>query len=246
MGLLDGFFKKKLKVDFDFSTLEVDMHSHLIPGIDDGAATLDDSIEMIRRFHALGIRKIITTPHIKNGVFDNTSEIIKAGEKLVKEAIAQEGIDIEFEAAAEYFFDYSFMEKIVKDDLLSFSNRHVLVEYSFGQTPMGDEEMFFELQMKQYHPILAHFERYPYYHGSLKKAESLRNRGIKIQLNFGSIIGHYGPQVQKQAELMLKEKMVDLISSDCHRIEHLDFFEASKNHPNLALIAEQKLWNGRF
>jgi tyrosine-protein phosphatase YwqE len=246
MSWITNILSKKNSEPFDFGKLKIDMHSHLIPGIDDGAATLEESLVMIQRFKQMGYQKIITTPHIKTGSYDNTSEIIKHGERKVKAALEQLNLEIEFEAAAEYFFDYSFIEKIENDDLLTFSNGHILVEYSFIQPPMGDDDMFFKLQMKGLKPILAHFERYVYWHGSIQKAEELRNRGVKIQINIGSIIGHYGPQIQKQAEKLLKANCVDLISSDCHRIEHLEIFEQEATHPFLKLIDIDKLYNHKL
>jgi protein-tyrosine phosphatase len=246
MSLFSSLFSKKEIIPFDLSSLKVDMHSHLIPGIDDGAATLEDSLEMLRKLESLGYRKIITTPHIKTGSFDNTTEIIKAGEKIVKEAIEKEGINLQFEAAAEYFFDYTFMERIESEDLLTFGNKNILVEYSFAQAPVGHKEMYFALQMKGYQPIMAHFERYPYYHGSTKMAEELRDKGIKIQVNILSFIGHYGPQIQKQAEMLLKENMIDLIATDCHRIEHLLLIEGNLNHKNMQKLNDLRLANQKL
>lgn len=233
MGIFSGLFGKKDCPEFNYGELRVDMHSHLIPGIDDGARTMEDTLEMLRGFKEMGYSKIVTTPHIKLGSFENTSEIIRAGEADVKKAIEKHKIDIDFEAAAEYYFDYSFIERIEKDDILSFSNGHVLIEYSFRQRPMGYKEMIFALQMKEYKPIIAHFERYPYYHGSVKKAAKLRDRGVKIQVNILSLFGHYGPEVQKQAALLIKEDQVDLLGSDCHRIDHLDILRQNAKDPLL-------------
>jgi protein-tyrosine phosphatase len=243
MSWLTKWFSKESLPDFDFSIFGADMHSHLIPGIDDGSANMEATVEMLRKFQELGYKKIITTPHIKTGVFNNTTEIIQSGEKLVLAEIDRLGLDLKFEAAAEYFFDYSFMERIEKEDLLTFSNGHLLLEYSFSQPPMGESEMFFSLQMKQIRPILAHFERYPYYHGTVKKAAELREKGVKIQLNILSMFGHYGPQVQKQAELLIKEKQVDLIGSDCHRIEHLKLMAHHAKHPLLHKVKDLNLFN---
>lgn len=246
MSWLKNIFKKEEIIPLDPSILEVDMHSHLIPGIDDGAANMDETMGMLRRFKSLGYRKVITTPHIKLGSFDNTTEIIRSGYDEVKKVMKAEGLDLEFDVAAEYFFDYSFMEKIESGDLMTFSNNHILVEYAFGQPPVGQHEMFFQLQMKGLKPILAHFERYPYYHGTVKDAQELRDKGIKIQVNLGSFFGHYGPQIQKQAELMLKEGAIDLVSSDCHRMEHLELFEQHLGHKNIASLRELKLYNSKL
>ncbi len=246
MSILKNWLGRSSVSDFDFSKLGTDMHSHLIPGIDDGSNSLEESIDMLLKFKNLGYKKIITTPHIKTGVFDNSSDLILSGAKLVQDEIKKRNIDIEFEAAAEYFYDFSFIEKIEKNDVLTFSNNHVLVEYSFNQAPMGENEMFFALQMKQYNPILAHFERYPYYHGSTRKAEELRNKGIKIQVNLLSLFGHYGPQIQKQAALLIKERQVDLLGSDCHRIEHLQFLEKNLKNDLLNRAGDLGLFNNQL
>jgi protein-tyrosine phosphatase len=243
MNMLKKWFGGNSKPDFDFSLIGKDMHSHLIPSIDDGSQHMESTIEMLRKFQELGFTKIITTPHIKTGVFNNTSEIIRSGADAVKKAIKVNGLDIDFEVGAEYFFDFSFIEKIEKNDILSFSDKHVLIEYSFNQPPMGENEMYFSLQLKQYKPILAHFERYPYYHGSVVKAEDLRRKGVKIQVNLLSLFGHYGPHVQKQAALLIKEKQVDLLGSDCHRIEHLELLERNCKNKLLHKTLDLKLFN---
>jgi tyrosine-protein phosphatase YwqE len=246
MNIFNKLLLKKSVSDFDFSKLRTDMHSHLIPGIDDGSTDMESTIIMLRKFQDLGYKKVITTPHIKTGVFDNTSEIILAGFEDVKAEILKQGISIEFEAAAEYFYDFSFMERIEKDDILSFSNKHVLLEYSFNQPPMGENEMYFALQMKQYKPILAHFERYPYYHGSVKRAQELRDKGVKIQVNLLSLFGHYGPEVQKQTALLIKENQVDLFGSDCHRIEHLELLEKNRQNTLLSKSNVLRLFNSEL
>lgn len=246
MGLFAQLFSKKEYPEFDFSSLKVDMHSHLIPGIDDGSDSMEETVMMLRKFIDLGFSKVITTPHIKLGSFDNTSEIIRQGEADVRKAIADYWLDIEFEVAAEYYFDYSFIEKIESGDILSFSDGHVLFEYSFHQKPMAYKEMIFALQMKGYKPILAHFERYPYYHGSTNKAAELRDRGVKIQLNLLSLFGHYGPAVQKQAELLVKENQIDLVGSDCHRIDHLEIIQANAKNPYLNKLVEMDIFNAKL
>lgn len=243
MSFFNLRFSKKDLPEFDFSSLKVDMHSHLIPGIDDGSNSMEETLAMLRKFKEMGFSKVITTPHIKLGSFENTSEIIQQGAHEVKQAILENNLDIHFEAAAEYYFDFSLMEKIEKNDILSFSDGHVLVEYSFHQRPMGYKEMIFALQMKGYKPILAHFERYPYYHNSVEKAEQLRDRGVKIQLNLLSLFGHYGPAIQKQAELLIKEKQVDLVASDCHRLDHLEIIQANAKNPHLHKLMEMDIFN---
>lgn len=247
MSLFKSIFGKKELPPLDISKIKVDMHSHLIPGIDDGSQSMEDTLDMLKAFQDLGYTHIITTPHIKLGSFENTTEIIRSGESEVLKAIdAREDLNIKFQAAAEYFFDFSFMDRIEKNDLLSFCDNHVLVEYAFGQPPMGEKDMFFALQMKGYKPILAHFERYGYFHGSVKVAQELRDKGIKIQANLCSFVGHYGPEVQKQAELMLKENCIDLVSSDGHRMEHLAIIASNLDHKNMSALNNLTLYNSKL
>ena len=224
-----GLFSKKYSADI--SRLKVDVHSHLIPGIDDGAQTMDHSLGMINRFVELGYQKLVTTPHVMTDTYNNSPEIILSGLNQVREAIKSAAIDIEIDASAEYYFDEFLIERINKRELLTFGDNHVLFEFSFNQAPSHVDELIFAFQSNGFRPVLAHFERYVYYSG-IEKAQELSERGVLIQLNLNSLTGHYGKQAQKQAELLIDRKFVDLAGSDCHRIEHLDILQRhlSKKH----------------
>jgi tyrosine-protein phosphatase YwqE len=224
-----GLFSKKRPADI--SRLKVDVHSHLIPGIDDGAQTMDHSLGMINRFVELGYQKLVTTPHVMTDTYNNSPEIIFGGLNQLREAIKSSSMDIEIDAAAEYYFDEFLIERINKRELLTFGDNHVLFEFSFNQAPSHVDELIFAFQSNGFRPVLAHFERYVYYSG-IEKAQELRERGVLIQLNLNSLTGHYGKQAQKQAELLIDRKFVDLAGSDCHRIEHLDILQRhlSKKH----------------
>ncbi|MCH2225915.1 MAG: histidinol phosphatase [Crocinitomicaceae bacterium] len=211
---------------FDLSKLKVDMHSHLIPGIDDGAKTMDQSIAMLAKFESFGFQKVITTPHIMGDFYRNTPEIILSGKERVTEIARKLGLSIEIEAAAEYYFDESLINRLKnKEQLLTFSGNRVLFEFSMHQKPDRLKPLFFELLSQGYQPVLAHFERYNYYHGSVDKAFEFSEQGIEIQLNFNSLIGHYGPKVKDQARLLVESKKVDFVASDCHRMDHLMIME---------------------
>jgi tyrosine-protein phosphatase YwqE len=227
MGILQSIFSKKnSKLPYDLSDLVVDVHSHLIPGIDDGAQTMDQTIGMLLKFHDLGIRRIITTPHIMSDMYNNTPEIILKGLDDVKAVIEKLKIDIEIEAAAEYFFDEFLIEKVKKKELLTFGESHVLFEFSFSTEPLQIADLIFRMKTNGYQPILAHFERYPYYFNQPEKhVEDFKMKGVKLQMNLNSLTGHYGPQVRKQAELMIDKGWVDMVGSDCHRIDHLAILE---------------------
>ena len=232
MGLF-GFFsaKPKNRVALDLSKVKVDMHSHLIPGIDDGAQNMEETIGMLAKFEALGFSKIITTPHIKHPSYPNSSAIILSGLNEVRNQMKELGISLTLEAAAEYFYDESFLEKVKSRDLLTFGDNYVLFEFSFYHTPTFVDVLFDELIKAGYKPVIAHFERYLYFLGSIEKAVEWRKRGVNIQVNLLSLTGHYGMEIKKQAEMLLDACEFDFIGTDCHRIEHLTILEENLTRP---------------
>ena len=246
MSLFSTLFKKKSLELFDLSKIGIDMHSHLIPGIDDGSRSMDETIAMLAKFESLGYKKIITTPHIMQEVYPNTSEIINQGLKQVQETAKSLGLSIEIEAAAEYYFDDHLIELIKHKDILSFGQNYVLVEFSFHTPPIFEDQLFFEMQMAKYKPVLAHFERYPYFHDSLDKAKEYREKGVNIQVNLNSFTGHYGPQVRKQAEKLIDANLVDFVGSDCHRMQHLMMLEEHLSNPYFHKLEKLNLKNGEL
>jgi protein-tyrosine phosphatase len=225
MSIFSFLQSKRESVSIDLSILEVDVHNHLLPGIDDGAKTMDHTIGMLRKFEELGYKKLIMTPHVMNGVYNNTRETILGKLEEVKTVAASLGMNLELEASAEYFFDDTLFDRLRNNDLLPFAGNHILFECSFRNEPSQLEEFVFQLCTSGYQPVIAHFERYPYYHGSTDFANRLRDMGVWIQLNFNSLTGHYGPEVKKQGIRLIKEGLVDIASTDCHRIEHLQLLE---------------------
>ena len=163
MGILDKLFgKKEALPPADLGVLKTDMHSHLIPDIDDGAPTVDASIELILELQALGYTKLITTPHIMSDFYKNTPEIINAGPETMRAELKNRNIDIELAAAAEYYMDFDFESKIDSKDLLTFGSNYVLFEISFINEPDQLNDVIFKMRTSGYTPILAHVERYPY------------------------------------------------------------------------------------
>ena len=246
MSLFSTLFKKKSLELFDLSKIGIDMHSHLIPGIDDGSRSMDETIAMLAKFESLGYKKIITTPHIMQEVYPNTSEIINQGLKQVQETAKSLGLSIEIEAAAEYYFDDHLIQLIKHKDILSFGQNYVLVEFSFHTPPIFEDQLFFEMQMAKYKPVLAHFERYPYFHDSLDKAKEYRDKGVNIQVNLNSLTGHYGPQVRKQAEKLIDANLVDFVGSDCHRMQHLMMLEEHLSNSYFHKLGKLNLKNSQL
>jgi tyrosine-protein phosphatase YwqE len=240
------FSKKEIGLPADLSILKTDMHSHLIPGIDDGSQSMDETIAMLAKFKELGYKKIVTTPHIMSDYYRNTPEIILDGLAKVREELKRINLDIEIEAAAEYYFDETLFTKLEEESFLTFNNKHVLIEFSFSNEPQGHDKLFYDMRIKGYKPVIAHFERYLFFHGSIEKAQTWRENGMLIQLNINSLFGHYGLAVQKQAEKLIDAGLVDYIATDCHRIEHLAILEKNLTNKYLKKVLEFPLHNQKI
>ena len=214
-----GFFNKK------YAKLSLDLHSHLIPNVDDGSKSMGQSINMLKRLIDLGFKKIITTPHIHPN-YPNTPEIILGGLSKLQDEVSRLNLQIELEAAAEYYVDDAFHKK-VKDGgvILSFGGKHVLVESSFLNKPVFFESAMFDLLSAGYTPVLAHPERYQFLEGSIDWLIELKSMGVLFQVTFGSLGGFYGTTPEKIAKTLLRNKMVDYLGSDLHRESHLSFLE---------------------
>ena len=224
--LFSKIFKKEEPSNNSFEWLQADMHSHLLPGIDDGSPDMNTSLELIKGFKELGYKKIITTPHILWEIYPNTADIILKKLEEVRKEISNAGIDIEFYAAAEYFINDHFAQQLEnKIPLLTISGNMVLVEFSMLNMPMDLQEVLFEMQMQNYQPVLAHPERYT---SLLRKKEffdQLKDSGCYFQMNLLSLSGHYGDDVQKLAEYLLKKNYCDLVGTDLHHTRHLSLLK---------------------
>ena len=223
--MLKWFSKKKEEeVDpLDFSILKTDIHSHFIPGIDDGSPDMETTISLIKEMQQLGFKKVITTPHVMSDFFQNSSETILNGLADVRAELKTQNINMEIDAAAEYYIDYDFEQKIGKEQFLTFGNNHLLVELSFMEAPKNLYEIIFKLQLEGYKVVLAHPERYAYY--NMKDYEEIVNRGVLLQINWLSIIGYYSPQIEKKTIVLIDAEMVSFVGSDCHNMNHADLYK---------------------
>jgi tyrosine-protein phosphatase YwqE len=242
MGLLGNLFKKKLD-PYELADLRVDIHSHLIPGIDDGSRTMDESIAMLTKFQSLGYQKVITTPHIMSEVYPNNSERIREGLDKLRENASIVGLSIDIDAAAEYYFDETLEFRVKEKNFLTFGDGYVLIEFAFHNAPMFENKIFFDMQMAGYKPVLAHFERYMYYLGSLERAVAFREKGVSIQMNLNSLTGHYGIEVKKQAERLIDAQLLDFVGTDCHRMDHLMLLESNLSNPYFHKLKDLELKN---
>ena len=152
MGFFANIFKKQEKLEpFDIGRLKVDIHSHLIPGIDDGAQDMDQAIAMLAKFERLGFKKVVTTPHVMTDSFPNTNEIILDGLEALRNEAKKSGLKIEIDAAAEYYFDETLMPKIANKELLTFGDNYVLVEFAFHSKPQFQERPSYQLPQLLFH-----------------------------------------------------------------------------------------------
>lgn len=220
MSLL--FWKKEAPSTVDLSWLTADMHSHLLPGIDDGAPDTDTSIELIKGLQGMGLQKLITTPHVLWEVYPNTTERIEQTCAGLNESLAQQEQPTTITAAAEYFIDEHF-ESLLKSKtpLLTIRYNMVLVEFSMITQPMDLQQVLFEMQMQNYQPVIAHPERYIYLKNKKTFFDELKDMGCFFQLNLLSLVGYYGTTVKELAEYLVKKKYYNFAGTDLHNKKHL-------------------------
>ena len=237
-NLLFNFFKKKI-IPFQeiFPNGFYDIHSHLLPGIDDGAKSLKYSIELIQLFRSIGINNFTTSPHILGEVWPNTPEIINQKLALVRvELIKQNITDVNIDAAAEYMLDEKFMELLQEKKLLTIKDNFILVEFSYINHPESILEIVFEIQTQGYKPILAHPERYNYYHSKFDMYQKLKHAGCYFQLNLLSLTNYYGSNVQKTAVRLLENNMIDFLGTDVHHKNHFNSLSKLGTKKNIDLL----------
>lgn len=218
-----SFFKKSAATAIaDLSFIGADMHSHLLPGIDDGLQTLEESVLFITELYNLGYRKLICTPHIISDIYPNSPETILPKLELVRAELQKRNIDIQLEAAAEYMVDID-MEKLVTENrqLLTFGQNLILIEMSFVAPSANIEQVIFQLRLKGLQPVLAHPERYAYYHKDFENYAHYLDLGCILQVNLLSLLGYYGKPVKAIAEKLVKQNMVELLGTDMHHDKHL-------------------------
>ncbi|MFT4095356.1 MAG: histidinol phosphatase [Niabella sp.] len=224
------------------------MHSHLLPGIDDGAKDIETSVELIKGLKEQGYSKLITTPHILWDMYKNTPSVIHSKLELVREELDKQGIEIELQAAAEYFLDDHVSELLQKKEpLLTIRDNWVLVEFSVMHMSMIMKEILFDMQMAGYQPVLAHPERYTYLYKKYDVLHELKENGCFFQLNILSLSGGYGKTVSEMAGYFIKNDFYDLIGTDMHHTGHLQRLKTLEFSPQLQELANSgRLMNNQL
>jgi protein-tyrosine phosphatase len=239
------FFKKKEHIDIpEYLPIQTDIHSHILPGIDDGSPDIETSLILVKGLYDLGIRRSIATPHIMSDLYRNNRDTITAALEKLKTACADAQINIELGAAAEYMLDDAFMNILKSNDqLLTIHKNIILTEQSFSVPSENLKEISFEIMMAGYKPIMAHPERYSFYHNNYDNYFLLKDQGFLLQINLLSLSGHYGSQAEKAAKFLLKQNLADLVGTDLHHMGHLAMLQNNKNLEKIHRNLEGRTYN---
>jgi protein-tyrosine phosphatase len=197
----------------------IDIHSHILPGVDDGARSIEESIKILQKAADAGVTTIVATPHVLEVPSGNDWQRVRDAFNRVKQKIVQENIYIEIILGAELFISPELPQSIEENRELCINNgSYVLLELPMLEIPPFTMQTIFELLIKGIQPIIAHPERYFEIQKDDTKLSKLIKRGVLTQLNCGSLLGRYGKRVQKTARILLKHNLIHMIASDIHSI----------------------------
>ncbi len=238
-----SFFNKKEEENL-FSLIKVDIHSHLLPKLDDGVNTFEESLIILEKMKKQGYQKVITTPHVMMGTYPNTYDGILEALQALRARIRINKLDIIVEAAAEYHIDEGFIRKLENEEkLLTFGDNYVLIETSFFNEPIYLRDVIFRLKAMDLKPILAHPERYIYFQNNKRLLKDIIDLNILFQINMNSLVGIYDKAAQKLAEWMVDNNHVNFLGTDCHNLKHIEHFEALSQNKFFKKAAKSGLLN---
>lgn len=236
--------KKKTPVYQGFSWLKQDIHSHILPGIDDGSPDIDTSLDLLRSLSDAGINQFICTPHVIGDMYHNTPQTINDALARLKKAVKENGMSTEISAAAEYMMDDHFLELLrKKEPLLTLGKNYILTELSYSSPPQKLEQISFEIHVNNYQPVMAHPERYPYYHKNYDAYSRMKELGFLLQVNLLSLTGYYGKYVMKAARFILDNDLADFVGTDLHHFNHLQVLTDKKSIKIFEKYLGNKVYN---
>ena len=238
-----GFFKKKIKLKELIPNKFVDIHSHILYGLDDGAKSLKDTQYLIKELESFGFDQFIATPHTTPLVWENTYEGICTQYNIIKQELNVN--DNKLRVASEYLMDESFFKRLESEKLLTLKDNYVLVEMSYINPPIQLYEILLALQSKGYQPVLAHPERYNFYKNDYGSFKRLKQAGCLFQMNLLSSTGYYGSGIAEVADYLLKENMYDFVGSDVHHDRHIKAFNDDVKIKNIKEL-ESVIQNNDF
>lgn len=241
------FFTKKTFL-IDYLDGFIDIHNHLLPGIDDGAKTVEDSITLLKEFSSFGVTNFVATPHIMNNYYPNTPDSIRKSHALLQNALLQNDLkDISISASAEHMIDDNFEDILEKNEVMPLRKNYLLVEMSYLQPSINFNEAINKIASHRLFPILAHPERYVFLHKSSSLYQKHKSQGILFQLNLLSLGNYYGSEVQKAAHKLLENGLIDFAASDCHNITQLNALKelklSNKTLQKILPVLENTIYN---
>ena len=235
--MISFFTKKTYLVDL----LEgfTDIHNHILPGIDDGAQTVDDSKKLLKSFGEFGVQNFIATPHIMHNYHDNNPVTIKTALSYLKNELIHDGLDhIKIDASAEHMIDDNFEVILSKKQVQPLARDYLLIEMSYLQPPINFDTAIEAIAQNRFFPVLAHPERYNFLHKRLRRYSEFKEQGIQFQLNMLSLGNYYGKEVSKIGIKLLEEGMIDFIGSDVHNMDHLNALKKLTLSKKLVALVE--------
>lgn len=243
-----NFFRNKKSVDNGFYfPISTDIHSHILPGLDDGSPDIETSIVLIQGLMKAGITRSIATPHIIGDIYRNDKSSIENALILLKNELKRREIHFEVSAAAEYMLDAYFYDLLDSGTkLLTLKNNVILTEFSYSTRPEHLEKMSFRIFTEGYQPILAHPERYGYFHGDNTIYQRLKDLGFLLQVNLLSLTGYYGKDVAKAAIYILKNDLATYVATDLHHDRHLEVLQDRKVNILFRKLLSHQQWNLDF
>ncbi len=241
-----SFFGKKKKDKFiRYFPMTTDMHSHILPGIDDGSPDVETSVRLVQGLMEAGVTRSIATPHIIGDLYRNNPDTIGLALQQLRAALAEQQIEFRVDAAAEYMLDSYFFELLESGQrLLTLQDNIILTEFSYASRPEDPGKYTFEIQMAGYKPVLAHPERYPYFYGNPRIYHRLVELGFMLQLNLLSLTGYYGKEAVKVAEYLLKNELVSFVGTDMHHDRHLTMLSDPRIQTLFHDYLSHRDWNG--
>lgn len=209
----------------------IDMHCHIIPGVDDGAETKQDVERLLRMEYKSGVRTIVLTPHYRKGLFEAPGKEVLKNARYVQKKAEQMGLDMQICLGCEYHANSGMLEDLKREERFRINGgKYVLVEFSHRHSFQKIRNWIYELINEGYYPIVAHVERYPQVAKEVEKVEDLIELGALIQMDAGALLGEQGFKIKQIAKRLLKKDCVHMIASDAHNVEQC--------RPNLDLCAK--------
>jgi protein-tyrosine phosphatase len=220
----------------------IDLHNHLLPGIDDGARKIEETLQMLRQAHADGVETIVATPHMKPGVYDNRREMILQRLDLVREAQKGDVSEpVRLLPGAEVYYTADLTARARAGELMTLGDtgRYLLLELPYQQVPMGVEEMIFQLRLAGVTPVMAHPERVAYYLADIERVAGSVRLGALTQVTAASITGRFGAKAKEFALEMLRRNLLHVLASDSHDPRHRPSTLSEGRRAVAALVGEE-------